>query len=128
MQTAWAIEAKYADANRLERFASEHQREYVSLFTNLDRIVRHLSGGAKIGGFQIGFFRSEGGDVWRIGQTGVPHAKESRLYIYPDQNNHKIYILTAGTKDRQSDDIKSAKETTNMIKGSIANPIEPEVQ
>ena len=105
----------------MEKFAAAHEREYVSLFTNLDRIIRHLNGGAKIGSFQIGFFRSEGGGVWRIGQTAVAHAKESRLYIFPDQETRTIYILTVGLKDRQTEDINSAKSITSIIKAE--NPV-----
>jgi putative component of toxin-antitoxin plasmid stabilization module len=69
-----------------------------------------------MGSFQIGFFRSEGEGVFRIGQTGVESAKESRLYIYPDQKNQIMYILGIGTKDHQSEDINGAKATANEIK------------
>jgi hypothetical protein len=120
MKPEWSIENKYAMSKKFETFAASRPREFASMFANLDRIVRHLNGGAKIGGFQIGYFRPEGEGVYRIGQTAVQHAKESRLYIFPNQNNHTIYTRTIGTKDRQSDDINEAKAIAGKIKTEIA--------
>jgi hypothetical protein len=119
VNSEWLIENKYANAGKFERFAGNCPREYASLFTNLDRVVRHLNGGAKIGGFQIGFFRSEGGGVYRIGQSAVAYAKESRLYVFPHQLSMTMYILTIGTKDRQADDIQEARTMAERIKGEI---------
>jgi len=111
MKTEWSIDTKFALQAKFKQFSSAHPREYASLFANLNRILQHLRGGAKVGGFQIGFFRSEGAGVYRIGQSGVPHAKESRLYVFPEQNNQTgtMYILTIGDKDSQSQDVNDAK-------------------
>jgi len=49
-------------------------------------------------------------------KTGVPGAKESRLYVYPNEQNHTMYVLTIGAKDRQSEDINEAKTLANKIK------------
>jgi hypothetical protein len=120
MNSQWSIENAYALSTKIRKFAEDYEREYISLFTNLNRIVQHLNGGAKIGGFQIGFFRPEGGGVYRIGQSAVPYAKESRLYTFPNQDNQTIYILTIGTKDRQTEDINEAKAITEQIRIAIA--------
>ena len=120
MNPEWSIENKYATQKKFEKFAADRPREFASLFANLDRIVRHLNGGAKVGGFQMGYFRSEGEGVYRIGQTAVQHAKESRLYIFPSQSNQTIYILTVGTKDRQPEDINEAKAIADQIKATLA--------
>jgi hypothetical protein len=119
MKAAWSIENKYALRKKFEAFAEARPREFASLFANLDRVLRHLNGGAKVGGFQMGYFRSEGEGVFRIGQTAVQHAKESRLYIFPNQSNQTIYILTVGTKDRQADDISEAKTIADQIKATL---------
>jgi hypothetical protein len=121
MKPQWSIENKYAVTKKFETFAQARPREFASLFANLDRIVRHLNGGAKVGGFQMGYFRSEGEGVYRIGQTAVQHAKESRLYIFPNQSNQTIYILTVGTKDRQPDDINEAKAMADQIKKTLGD-------
>jgi putative component of toxin-antitoxin plasmid stabilization module len=116
METEWQIENAYASPGKFKKFAGKHTREYESLFANLEKILRILRGGNKIGSFGIGFFRSEGEGVYRIGQTGVPSAKESRLYIFPDEQNRICYILNIGDKDSQQNDINEAKEIVKRIK------------
>jgi len=115
----WQIDNGRANRNRFEKFAGKHPREYDSLFANLDKVMRLLRGGHKIGSFQVGFFRSEGEGVYRIGQTGVQGAKESRLYIYPDQENRLMHILNIGDKDTQSGDVNAAKDLVRQIKKEL---------
>jgi hypothetical protein len=116
MTQPWQIDTAYASPGRFKRFAGKHPREYESLFANLEKILRLLRAGNKIGGFGVGFFRSEGGEVYRIGQTGVESAKESRLYVYPDEPRHVMYILNIGDKDSQRDDINGSKNIVGTIK------------
>jgi hypothetical protein len=106
--------------NALKNSRAKHPRENDSLFANLEKVMRLLRGGHKIGSFQIGFFRSEGEGVYRIGQTGVPSAKESRLYIYPDQENRLMHILNIGDKDTQPADINAAKDLVRQIRKELS--------
>ncbi len=118
MNPEWPIENAYANSGKFKKFAARYPREFASLFANLDKVLGILREGRKVGSFQIGFFRSEGEGVFRIGQSGVPSAKESRLYVYPHEQIHTMYILTIGTKDGQSADIYEAKTLANKIKSS----------
>jgi putative component of toxin-antitoxin plasmid stabilization module len=118
MEAEWHYDNAYANARKFKKFAGNHPREYESLFANLEKIVRLLQGGQKIGGFQVGFFRSEGEGVYRVGQTGVPGAKESRLYIYFYEQDRICYVLNIGDKDSQSDDINEAKQAASQIKAA----------
>src|SRR5580692_7494776 len=102
MKLEWLIESAYSRADKFKEFAKQYPREYESLFNNLEKVLRLLREGQRVRGFHINFFRSEGEDVYRIGQTAVPHAKESRLYVYPDEQNHVMHVLTIGTKERQA--------------------------
>jgi hypothetical protein len=65
---------------------------------------------------QCSFFRSEGNGLFRIGQSGVKAAKETRLYVYPDEEEKTIHILAIGTKEMQQNDIISAKSAIKEIK------------
>jgi hypothetical protein len=67
----------------------------------------------------LSFFRSEREGLYRIGQTNVPGAKESRQYIYPDDENKVIYLLDIGTKETQRSDIASARKTIRKIRREI---------
>lgn len=86
-----------------------HPREVASVMVNLDRVMQQLGQGKRIGGFQFGFFRPEGNGVYRIGQTGVKNAKETRLCICPDETTHVVRVLAIGDKDSQQRDIRRAK-------------------
>lgn len=112
----WQTDTAYASAGKFSRFAKKCAAEYDSLFANLEKIMRLLRAGHKIGGFSIGFFRSEGDGVYRIGQTSVRAARESRLYIYPDEAKRIMHILTVGDKKTQQDDINEAKRAVKHIK------------
>jgi len=116
MEPEWQYDTTHANARRFKKYAGNHQREHDSVFANLDKVIELLKAGKKIGSFQIGFFRSEGDGVYRIGQTGVPGAKETRLYIYFDEQNRTCFILGIGDKDSQQDDINEAKQAVKQIK------------
>ena len=116
MEQEWQIENTYASPGKFKRFSGKHPCEFDSLFANLEKIMRLLRSGNKIGGFRVGFFRSEGEGVYRIGQTGVVSAKESRLYVYPDEQNYVMHVLTVGDKDSQQSDINDSKQLVNQIK------------
>jgi hypothetical protein len=115
----WVVRTDYASKAKFERFFRSYSREYASVFANLDKIQQLLNSGNKIGGFHVGFFRPESDGVHRIGQTGVESAKETRLYIYPDDKNRVIHVLGIGTKDGQQDDINEAKQIVGKIRSSI---------
>jgi hypothetical protein len=89
--------------------------EYRSCFSNLNKVIGLLNDGNILGSFQLGFMRSEGGGLLRIGQTGLAAAKESRLYVYFVQEGRTVYVLGIGTKETQQDDIRaSRKQIGNM--------------
>ncbi len=118
----WQIDNGHANRKRFEKFAGKHPRENASLFANLEKVMRILRDGHKIGGFQIGFFRSEGGGVYRIGQTVVPGAKESRLYVYPDETKRLMYTLDIGDKDSQHIDVNNAKALVKNLRAEVEKP------
>jgi len=120
----WAFDATHASKSQFAKFNKNHPNEYASLFANLAKIQGLLRGGHKIGGFHVNFFRSEGNEVYRIGQTGVPGSLESRLYLYPDSEFQILHILEIGEKTGQQADIKSAKKKVLEIQKqkSAGNP------
>jgi len=110
MTASWAIRDDLAEKNRFKTFDKKHPLELAACFSNLDHIVELLNRFGKVGAFQVGFFRSEGENIYRIGQTGVKHAVETRLYVYVYAVGHTLYILTIGDKSQQADDIRRCKE------------------
>ena len=85
-----------------------------------------LNGGSKFGSFKVGFFRSEGKDLYRIGQTGVKNAQEIRLYICPNAEKSIMFLLalgTKGTKKEQNTDIVRLQALIRKQKLSTDTPI-----
>jgi putative component of toxin-antitoxin plasmid stabilization module len=111
----WILNGDYASTGQFSKFNKNHPSEYKSIFANLDKIAGLLDSGNKIGAFNVGFFRSEGSGVYRIGQTGVAHAKESRLYVFPDSEAQIMYLLVIGDKDSQERDLSQANELVQKI-------------
>jgi putative component of toxin-antitoxin plasmid stabilization module len=114
-ESKWQINVDYAPQSRFKKFEKKHEREFDSVFANLVRLCGILDLGHAIGSFNVGFLRSEGDGVYRIGQTGVQGAKETRLYIYPKERSREIYVLGIGTKETQDTDIREAKKLAGRI-------------
>ncbi len=118
MQDEWELDISLASKSAFSKFQKNHGREYVSCFNNLNKIIGLLKDGQspiKLN-HNPGFFVSEGKGVYRIGQTGVVGAKETRLYVYPSEQDKVIYILSIGTKESQRVDINEAHKVVKAIK------------
>ena len=121
MAEIWEISNALVEKSRFKAFNKKHPREYAACFSNLDHIVALLNRYGNVGAFQVAFFRSEGGNVYRIGQTGVPHAVESRLYVYICVSGHTIYVLTIGDKSQQAEDIRRCKKAVREFEKGKAH-------
>lgn len=117
-QETWLVKRDYADESRFKRYGKKHRNEMVACFANLQRLQRALDNGLTlqqvVGGF--GFLSSESEDVYRIAQSGVAHAKETRLYVYIKVSGYDIQVLTIGDKSSQSKDINWCKSLVRNLK------------
>lgn len=117
-ETGWEVIQELAERGRFKDYNKKHPREYAACFVNLNEVAMLLgrsAGGVKK--IQVSFFRSEGQGVYRIGQTAVKHAKETRLYVHIDEASRRIHILTIGDKDSQFDDIRRCHAAAKNLKG-----------
>lgn len=120
-QNDWELSATHAVASKFKKYAKKHPDEYASCFENLDRVIQYLRRGYKWKSFQFGYLRPEGECLYRIGETGVSHAKGTRLYIYVPDTGSMIYLISIGDKDTQENDIKEAKSIIRAIKREQQN-------
>ena len=112
----WTISQGHAEENRFKRYSRRHPREVASCFTNLAFLAEQLNGGITLQQAQsFGFFSSEGGNVFRIAQTAVRAAKETRLYIYAVAVQSVLYTLTIGDKDSQQADLRRCRKIATSI-------------
>ncbi len=82
---------------------------------NLRGVVARTTETGRPDAFHIDHFRNEFGPVWRIGQTGVPHARETRLYVYAALIGRTFYPLTIGDKSTQKDDLAHLREVARKL-------------
>lgn len=115
-ETGWEVIQDLAERGRFKDYNKKHPQEFAACIDNLGQVVELLGRFGGVKGFQVGFFRSEKQGVYRIGQTAVKHAKETRLYIYLDEVGRRIYLLTIGDKDSQVDDIRRCQEIARSIR------------
>ncbi len=115
--TEWTVFWEWAERSRFKEYNRKHPREYAACFVNLEKLIGLLRRFECVNAFQIGFLRSERQGVYRIGQTGVKHARETRLYVHIDEGSRSVHVLTIGGKDSQSDDIRRCHETARKLKG-----------
>ena len=111
----WSVDESHTDKNRFKKYGKNHAREVASCFANLATVVGHLKAGEALGSFRLNFFRRESGDIWRIGQTGVPSARETRLYLLILVLPKTIHVLTIGDKDTQQADLAKCKQIESAI-------------
>lgn len=121
MRNEWKVSTEYITTSRFKKFASNHPREFASCGANLERLLADLKAGIPLTVLaqNLSFFRSEREGLFRVGQTKVSGAKESRLYIYPDDSGMVIYLLGIGTKESQRDDIAKARQIIREIRRQL---------
>jgi len=115
--TSWTVQDDLAERSRFKEYHRKHPREYAACFSNLSRLLDLLRDFGGVKGFQVGFLRSERQGVYRIGQTGVKNARETRLYVYIDESKRVVRVLTIGDKGSQSDDIRRCHAIARKLKG-----------
>ena len=119
MANNWKINSEHAEFNRFKAYRKKHPRETDSCFRNLAELVETLNRNVNFAQIKFGFLRAEGRGIWRIGQTGTPHAAETRLYVYLFFQGETIYPLTIGDKKQQPGDLRRCAERVEEIKRSL---------
>ena len=80
----------------------------MAVLLNLKRLQLALDAGGKLLQIKFGFFRSEGKESIGFRNKTGRALKETRLYVWPDEETKTLYLLTLGDKTTQKDDINSA--------------------
>ena len=112
------VKRDFSNESKLTRYSKKHPAETASCFRNLGRLLAAVDEGLSLQQCSFGFFRSEGHDVYRIAQTGIANAHETRLYIYVKITKNDVQLLTIGDKDSQASDIEWCHSIARKIQGA----------
>ncbi len=109
----WKLRTTEAYESRFKRFAKKHGRELKAVLSNLDRFLGALNAGSPPlqAKKAFGFIHREPGGVVAVDQKGGgPNLAQTRLYVYADDRECVLYLITLGDKASQKDDIRTCVE------------------
>jgi hypothetical protein len=97
-------------------FEKKRPKELRAMLVNLDAYLAALVAGTKPLQIKFGFMHAELRGVVAIDQKGGGKGlAQTRLYVYPDVDDQKLYLLTIGDKNTQKDDIKLCKRLVKQL-------------
>ena len=107
LRSIWTIEQPIDDLGKMSKpLVKKYRRELKNLLLNLQVYLDALNAGATPVQIQRGFIHHEPHGVLAIDQRGEGKGlKEFRLYVYPDLEQQKLYLLALGDKNTQKSDI-----------------------
>ena len=93
-----------------KRYDKKRPAELAAVIRNLDRLREQLNGIPHCRAAQAGFLHHEPEGIWALDQKGPSQTKlqETRLYVFPVQENRALHIITVGNKNSQAADLQCA--------------------
>jgi hypothetical protein len=117
MPTNWTIDTSHmVNRHQAKTLLRRYPDEVAACLGNLGLVIDALKVGQPLASISPPFFRSEGNGVFRIGQTGVPSAREMRLYVTFVFVAGIAYVIAVGTKNTQARDIADARRVARLLK------------
>ena len=113
----WAYAPCEEYERQLRKWPKKYKRELMAMLHNLETFFKALHGGQKPCQAKFGFIHPEPCGALGIDQKGAgASAKESRLYIYPDEVHECLRLITLGDKDSQTEDIQTCKHFIEALR------------
>ena len=115
----WVIIIEEKVSKKLPKFKDQWPHEMGNVLDNLTAVVDKLNDGTAPEQLKkFGFVQSEPSNLLAINQKGPgkkTRMKVLRLYVYPDKEKQKLWLITLGDKSEQAKDIKYAKHRVKEI-------------
>lgn len=115
----WSIQNQPDVEKRVKKFGKKWSRELTNVFANLDALLAALNYGTRSEQLKkLGFVHSEPTGILAIDQSGPSKGgrlKQFRLYVYPDENDCVLHIITLGDKVSQRDDLRTGKRFVETL-------------
>lgn len=114
---SWEIQKSEFFGNRFKRFQKKHPEEAKAILNNLDTYFQILCSGVSPVNIQVGFVHHEPDGIKAIDQRGGKGKKmQSRLYVYPEELENILHVISVGTKTDQNGDIQECKNYIKPLK------------
>jgi len=127
----WTLEPSAIFPGKLKRYQKKHSEAAKAVLDNLDTYHKALLAGAKPPQIRRGFVHDEPNGVFAIDQRGAERKqRETRLYVYPDEETQTLYLITIGDKSTQKrqdltdcrefvDDLRKAREDGQQVSNGV---------
>ncbi len=107
----WQIEATPQWDRDRKWYEKKRPAELAAVLHNLKRYVLQLNAAPNPKAFTTGYMHHEPRGVVALDQKGGgANLQETRLYVFPNEEQKVLYIITIGNKDGQADDIRFCTE------------------
>src|SRR4051812_24411137 len=114
---SWELVSTDEYERRHKRYVKDHPRELKAVLGNLDTYFESLKAGVKPLQIKHGFMHNEPLGVVAIDQKGGGKSlAQTRLYVYPDAESQKLFVLTLGDKRSQKADIELCRTFVETLR------------
>ena len=113
----WQVEPTTQFTADSHWYAKKRPDELKAVLNNLGRYVSQLREAKNAACVHAGYLHPEPHGIIAIDQKGGGgNLQETRFYVFPDQVNRILYLITIGNKNEQQDDIKLATRFVESLK------------
>ena len=113
----WQIEPTPQWRKDQKWYEKKRPNELGAVIHNLKRYVQQLNAAPNPKSFMAGYIHPEAHGVVAIDQRGGGgNLQETRLYVYPDEAQKVLYIITVGNKDEQPSDVEFCSQFVMNLK------------
>jgi hypothetical protein len=93
-----------------KHYDKKRPAELAAVLRNLARLLEQLNALPHCRAAQAGFLHHEPAGIWALDQKGPSRTKlqETRLYVFPVEDNQTLHIITIGNKNSQATDLRCA--------------------
>jgi len=106
------------DFERAKRYYDKKRpAELAAVLRNLARLLEQLNSLPHCRAAHAGFLHHEPAGIWALDQKGPSRTKlqETRLYVFPAEENRVLHIITVGNKNSQAADLRCALDFVRSL-------------
>lgn len=100
-----------------KHYDKKRPAELAAVLRNLARLLEQLNALPHCRAAQAGFLHHEPAGIWALDQKGPSRTKlqETRLYVFPVEDNQTLHIITVGNKNSQAADLRCALDFVRTL-------------
>ena len=110
----WKFQTRDLYERRYKHLAKKHSEAVAATLANLEKYFASLNQGATPSRIRTSFIHPEPGGVIAIDQAGggrkLSKLHQIRLYVFPEETEKELIVITIGDKQSQRSDLKDCAD------------------